>query len=55
MPRNCRSMLVAAPVHQVFGLDGANGQAAGCTWGQAGHGADGSNGSDGQPGAQVRW
>jgi hypothetical protein len=34
-----------------FGLDGANGQAPGCTWGQAGRGADGSNGSDGQPGA----
>ena len=33
------------------GLDGANGQAPGCTWGQAGRGADGSNGSDGQPGA----
>lgn len=39
------------------GLDGANGQAPGCTWGAAGRGADGSNGSDGQPGAagaQVR-
>ena len=33
------------------GLDGANGQAPGCTWGQAGRGADGSNGADGQPGA----
>lgn len=33
------------------GLDGANGQAPGCTWGQAGRGSDGSNGSDGQPGA----
>jgi hypothetical protein len=33
------------------GLDGANGQAPGCTWGQAGRGADGSNGSDGHPGA----
>ncbi|VVN89784.1 collagen-like protein [Pseudomonas fluorescens] len=33
------------------GLDGANGQAPGCTWGQAGRGADGTNGSDGQPGA----
>jgi hypothetical protein len=33
------------------GLDGANGQAPGCTWGQAGSGADGTNGSDGQPGA----
>lgn len=39
------------------GLDGANGQAPGCTWGSAGRGADGSNGGDGQPGAagaQVR-
>ena len=34
-----------------FGLDGANGQAPGCTWGQAGRGADGSDGSNGQPGA----
>ncbi|MHC8403822.1 collagen-like protein [Pseudomonas sp. TMB3-21] len=33
------------------GLDGANGQAPGCTWGQAGRGANGSDGSDGQPGA----
>ncbi|VVP19345.1 hypothetical protein PS850_03792 [Pseudomonas fluorescens] len=33
------------------GLDGANGQAPGCTWGQAGPGADGTNGADGQPGA----
>ena len=33
------------------GLDGANGQAPGCTWGSAGRGADGSNGGDGQPGA----
>lgn len=33
------------------GLDGANGEAPGCTWGQAGRGADGSDGSDGQPGA----
>ncbi|MGE8151344.1 collagen-like triple helix repeat-containing protein [Pseudomonas vancouverensis] len=33
------------------GLDGANGQEPGCTWGQAGRGADGSDGSDGQPGA----
>ena len=33
------------------GLDGANGQAPGCAWGQAGRGADGSDGSDGQPGA----
>lgn len=39
------------------GLDGANGQAPGCTWGQAGRGADGDNGTDGHPGgagAQVR-
>lgn len=39
------------------GLDGANGQAPGCTWGQAGRGADGDNGGDGHPGAagaQVR-
>lgn len=34
-----------------FGLDGANGQDPGCTYGQAGRGADGSDGSDGQPGA----
>lgn len=33
------------------GLDGANGQPPGCTWGQAGRGADGSDGSNGQPGA----
>jgi hypothetical protein len=33
------------------GLDGANGQDPGCTWGQAGRGADGSDGSNGQPGA----
>jgi hypothetical protein len=33
------------------GLDGGNGEEPGCTWGQAGHGFDGSNGSDGQPGA----
>jgi len=33
------------------GLDGANGQAPGCAWGQAGRGADGSDGSNGQPGA----
>lgn len=33
------------------GLDGANGEEPGCTWGQAGRGFDGSNGSDGQPGA----
>lgn len=40
-----------------IGLDGANGQAPGCTWGQAGRGADGDNGGDGHPGAagaQVR-
>lgn len=39
------------------GLDGANGQEPGCTWGQAGRGADGDNGGDGRPGAagaQVR-
>ncbi|MFW0755559.1 collagen-like protein [Pseudomonas sp. H11T01] len=33
------------------GLDGANGQAPGCAWGQAGRGADGDNGGDGNPGA----
>lgn len=33
------------------GLDGANGQPPGCTWGLAGRGADGSDGSNGQPGA----
>ncbi|MBP5076838.1 collagen-like protein [Pseudomonas chlororaphis] len=33
------------------GLDGANGEEPGCTWGQAGRGADGDNGGDGQPGA----
>ncbi|EXF94691.1 hypothetical protein HK44_027555 [Pseudomonas fluorescens HK44] len=39
------------------GLDGGNGQEPGCTWGQAGHGADGDKGGDGHagaPGAQVR-
>jgi hypothetical protein len=39
------------------GLDGANGQAGGCTWGRASHGHDGQNGGDGQAGAmggQVR-
>jgi hypothetical protein len=39
------------------GLDGANGQAPGCTWGQAGRGYDGDNGGngrDGAAGAQVR-
>lgn len=33
------------------GLDGANGQAGGCTWGRASHGHDGQNGGDGKPGA----
>ncbi|MDI2594219.1 collagen-like protein [Pseudomonas sp. 681] len=33
------------------GLDGGNGEEPGCTWGEAGHGFDGSNGTDGQPGA----
>lgn len=40
-----------------FGLDGANGEEPGCTWGQAGRGANGDNGGDGQAGAagaQVR-
>lgn len=39
------------------GLDGANGEAAGCTWGSAGRGFDGDhggNGHDGAAGAQVR-
>ncbi|RON01746.1 collagen pro alpha-chain precursor [Pseudomonas brassicacearum] len=39
------------------GLDGGNGEEPGCTWGQAGQGADGDNGGDGHagaPGAQVR-
>lgn len=39
------------------GLDGANGQEPGCTWGQAGRGYDGDNGGnghDGAAGAQVR-
>ncbi|MQA52680.1 collagen-like protein [Pseudomonas piscis] len=39
------------------GLDGANGDEPGCTWGQAGRGADGDNGGNGHPGAaggQVR-
>ncbi|NBF06352.1 collagen-like protein [Pseudomonas sp. Fl5BN2] len=39
------------------GLDGGNGQEPGCTWGQAGRGADGDGGGDGRPGAagaQVR-
>ncbi len=34
------------------GLDGANGEEPGCTWGQAGRGADGDNGGNGHPGAQ---
>jgi hypothetical protein len=33
------------------GLDGANGKAGGCTWGQASRGADGDNGGNGQDGA----
>jgi len=33
------------------GLDGANGQDPGCTWGSAGRGANGDNGGDGLPGA----
>jgi len=33
------------------GLDGANGDEPGCTWGTAGQGADGDNGGDGHPGA----
>ena len=39
------------------GLDGANGEAPGCTFGSAGKGFDGDNGGnghDGAPGAQVR-
>jgi hypothetical protein len=39
------------------GLDGADGQAPGCTWGEAEPGYDGQNGGDGQTGAaggQVR-
>ncbi len=39
------------------GLDGANGEAPGCTFGSAGKGYDGDNGGnghDGAPGAQVR-
>lgn len=39
------------------GLDGADGKAGGCTWGQASKGHDGLNGGDGQAGAaggQVR-
>ncbi|MCY1403047.1 hypothetical protein D9M71_182130 [compost metagenome] len=40
-----------------FGLDGGNGQAAGCAWGEAGQGSDGGdggNGHDGAAGARVR-
>lgn len=40
-----------------IGLDGANGRAGGCTWGQASHGAngdDGGNGHDGAPGGRIR-
>ncbi|MDD0973467.1 collagen-like protein [Pseudomonas fontis] len=39
------------------GLDGANGKAGGCTWGQASRGANGDNGGNGHDGAaggQVR-
>ncbi|MCU1721302.1 MULTISPECIES: collagen-like protein [unclassified Pseudomonas] len=39
------------------GLDGANGKAGGCTWGQASRGANGDNGGnghDGAPGGRVR-
>ena len=39
------------------GLDGGNGEAPGCTWGQAGRGHDGDNGGNGHDGAaggQVR-
>ncbi|WP_332846745.1 collagen-like protein [Pseudomonas lactucae] len=39
------------------GLDGANGEDPGCTWGSAGRGFNGDNGGDGLPGAagaQVR-
>ncbi|MFJ4457002.1 collagen-like protein [Pseudomonas sp. NPDC089392] len=39
------------------GLDGANGQAGGCAWGQASRGAngdDGGNGHDGAPGGRIR-
>lgn len=40
-----------------FGLDGANGDPAGCTWGAASrgyNGENGSNGHDGSAGAMVR-
>ncbi|MCO7608704.1 collagen-like protein [Pseudomonas sp. MWU12-2534b] len=46
-----------AGVPGYVGLDGANGEEPGCTWGQAGRGADGDNGGNGRPGAagaQVR-
>ncbi|KRP66205.1 hypothetical protein [Pseudomonas orientalis] len=33
------------------GLDGANGEDPGCTWGSAGRGFNGDNGGDGLPGA----
>ncbi|TDF82752.1 collagen-like protein [Pseudomonas sp. H9] len=33
------------------GLDGGNGKAGGCTWGQASRGANGDNGGDGHDGA----
>lgn len=39
------------------GLDGANGQAGGCTWGRASrgfNGDDGGNGHDGAPGGRIR-
>lgn len=39
------------------GLDGGNGKAGGCTWGQASRGANGDNGGDGHdgaPGGRVR-
>ncbi|MFJ2522679.1 collagen-like protein [Pseudomonas capeferrum] len=39
------------------GLDGANGQPGGCTWGQASRGAngdDGGNGHDGAAGGRIR-
>ncbi|WP_137818802.1 collagen-like protein [Pseudomonas sp. 2FG] len=46
---------VGAPGYR--GLDGADGDSAGCTWGQASRGYDGQNGGNGQSGAaggQVR-
>lgn len=33
------------------GLDGAGGEAPGCTWGEAGRGSNGGNGGDGRDGA----